>query len=56
MSYPKICQITLEEYQDEIVKISKNYPIYGTDKALPTYIAGLSEEVGEVIQQTRELH
>ncbi|WP_341532177.1 hypothetical protein WKK05_40160 (plasmid) [Nostoc sp. UHCC 0302] len=49
MTSPKICQITPKEYQDEIVKISKHYPTFGTDKALPTYSAGLSEEVGEVM-------
>ncbi|MCC5662083.1 nucleoside triphosphate pyrophosphohydrolase family protein [Nostoc sp. XA010] len=49
MSYPKICQITPGEYQDEIIKISKHYSIFGTEKALPTYSSGLSEEVGEVM-------
>ncbi|MEH2412054.1 nucleoside triphosphate pyrophosphohydrolase family protein [Nostoc sp.] len=41
--------MTPKEYQDEIIKISKHYPIFGTDKALPTYSSGLSEEVGEVM-------
>lgn len=49
MTSPKNCQITPKEYQDEIVEISKHYPTFGTDKALPTYSAGLSEEVGEVM-------
>ena len=49
MSYRKICRITPKEYQNEILEISKHYPIFGTDKALPTYSTGLSEEVGEVM-------
>ena len=49
MSYPKICKITPEEYQDTIIEVSKNYPIFGTDKALPTYSLGLGEETGEVL-------
>jgi NTP pyrophosphatase (non-canonical NTP hydrolase) len=49
MSYPKICAITPEEYQDAILEVSKHYPIFGTEKALPTYSLGLGEETGEVL-------
>jgi NTP pyrophosphatase (non-canonical NTP hydrolase) len=31
------------------LQISKHYPIWGTDKALPTYSLGLGEEAGEVM-------
>jgi NTP pyrophosphatase (non-canonical NTP hydrolase) len=47
--YNAYAQITPIEYQEQIVELSKNYNIYGTDKALPTYSHGLSEEVGEVM-------
>ncbi|OYE02133.1 nucleoside triphosphate pyrophosphohydrolase family protein [Nostoc sp. 'Peltigera membranacea cyanobiont' 232] len=49
MNSTEICRITPKEYQAEIVNISQHYSIYGTDKALPTYSSGLSEEVGEVM-------
>jgi len=49
MTYPKICNLTPEEYQDAILQISKGYPIWGSDKALPTYSLGLGEEAGEVL-------
>ncbi|MFN9561051.1 MAG: nucleoside triphosphate pyrophosphohydrolase family protein [Dolichospermum sp.] len=49
MTYPKMCKITPEEYQDAILEISKQYPIWGSDKALPTYSLGLGEEAGEVL-------
>ena len=49
MTYPKMCKITPEEYQDAILEISSHYPIWGTDKALPTYSLGLGEEAGEVL-------
>jgi NTP pyrophosphatase (non-canonical NTP hydrolase) len=49
MTYPKMCKITPEEYQDAILEISKHYPIFNTDKALPTYSLGLGEEAGEVL-------
>ena len=49
MTYPKICKITPEEYQETIIEVSKSYPIFGTDKALPTYSVGLGEECGEVL-------
>lgn len=48
MSYQKFCQITPEEYQDAIELLSRNYAVYGTDNALPTYALGLGGEVGEV--------
>ncbi|MEH2026698.1 nucleoside triphosphate pyrophosphohydrolase family protein [Nostoc sp.] len=41
--------MTPNEYQDQIIEISKHYPIFGTDKGLPTYSSGLAEEVGEVM-------
>jgi NTP pyrophosphatase (non-canonical NTP hydrolase) len=49
MTYPKMCNLTPSEYQDAILKISSQYPIWGTDKALPTYSLGLGEEAGEVL-------
>jgi NTP pyrophosphatase (non-canonical NTP hydrolase) len=49
MTYPKICKLTPEEYQDAILQISMQYPIFNTDKALPTYSLGLGEEAGEVL-------
>ena len=49
MTYPKICSITPNDYQDSIIEVSKNYSIFGTDKALPTYSLGLGEETGEVL-------
>lgn len=49
MTYPKMCKLTPEEYQDAILEISKHYPIFNTDKALPTYSLGLGEEAGEVL-------
>lgn len=49
MTYPKMAKLTPEEYQDAILQISKHYPIWGTDKALPTYSLGLGEEAGEVL-------
>jgi NTP pyrophosphatase (non-canonical NTP hydrolase) len=49
MTYPKMCRLTPEEYQDAILQISKHYPIFNTDKALPTYSLGLGEEAGEVM-------
>jgi NTP pyrophosphatase (non-canonical NTP hydrolase) len=49
MTYPKMCKVTPSEYQDAILEISKQYPIWGSDKALPTYSLGLGEEAGEVL-------
>jgi len=49
MTYPKMCKVTPSEYQDAILEISSQYPIWGTDKALPTYSLGLGEEAGEVL-------
>ncbi len=40
----------LNEYQKKIVEISKNFAIYGTDKALPVYALGLAGETGEVCE------
>lgn len=39
----------IKNYQSQIVKISKNYSIFGTPKAIKVYGLGLSEEVGEVL-------
>ncbi|HEY9863318.1 MAG TPA: nucleoside triphosphate pyrophosphohydrolase family protein [Candidatus Obscuribacterales bacterium] len=50
MSYPVICDITPEDYQDRIVKISKQFKVYDTPNRLPTYCLGLSGEVGEVME------
>lgn len=47
MSYPKICKISPEEYQERLLEISKSYSLYGTD-ALIVYSLGLSGECGEV--------
>jgi NTP pyrophosphatase (non-canonical NTP hydrolase) len=47
MTYPYI-GINPNEYQNQIINLSKNYSIYGTDKALMVYALGLSEECGEV--------
>ncbi len=44
-----MCNLTPSEYQDAILEISKHYPIWGSDKALPTYSLGLGEEAGEVL-------
>lgn len=41
--------MTPNDYQNQIVELSMNYPIYGTDKELPVYSLGLGEETGEVL-------
>lgn len=48
MTYPYI-GINPNEYQNQIINLSKNYSIYGTDKALMVYSLGLAEESGEVV-------
>jgi NTP pyrophosphatase (non-canonical NTP hydrolase) len=50
MSYPVICGITPEDYQDRLVKVSKQFKVYDTPNRLPTYCLGLSGEVGEVME------
>lgn len=49
MTYPKICNITPDEYETKILNVSRNYPMFGTEQSIPTYSAGLGEEVGEVL-------
>lgn len=48
MPYTKNNEITPNEYQDQIIKISKHYPNSGTDRALPAYSHGMFEECGGV--------
>jgi NTP pyrophosphatase (non-canonical NTP hydrolase) len=38
------------DYQDKVIELSKNYPIWGTSNALPVYSLGLAGETGEVME------
>lgn len=38
------------EYQDKLVELSKNYPVYNTPDALAVYSLGLAGETGEVME------
>ena len=47
MTYPYIAN-NPNDYQNQIIDLSKNYSIFGTERALMVYALGLSEECGEV--------
>lgn len=51
MTYPKICNITPDEYETKVIifDVSRNSPMMGTKVDIPTYSVGLSEKVGEVL-------
>lgn len=49
MNYSDSSKITPQEYQKKLVELSSNYAVYQTSNALPTYLFGLIEEVGEIL-------
>lgn len=50
MSYPKICRITPEEYQEQLNDIQKSFKVFNTPNCLSAYVTGLAGETGEVCE------